>query len=47
VCRRSAFWMPSGFTTARVGETIPPDANLLLSELGFDQAFARQGHLPC
>lgn len=38
---------PSGFTTARVGETIPPDANLLLSELGVDQAFARQGHLPC
>ncbi|WP_083098945.1 NAD(P)/FAD-dependent oxidoreductase [Pseudophaeobacter leonis] len=38
---------PSDFTQARVGETIPPDANLVLSQLGVDQAFARQDHLPC
>lgn len=38
---------PSDFTPARVGETIPPDANLVLSQLGVDQVFARQGHLPC
>lgn len=37
----------SDFVSLRAGETIPPDTNLLLSELGADQAFARQGHLPC
>jgi flavin-dependent dehydrogenase len=29
------------------GETIPPDANLLLAELGVTEAFRAQDHLPC
>lgn len=38
---------PSDFTAPRVGETIPPDANLLLRELGVEQTFRAAGHLPC
>lgn len=37
----------SDFAEPRVGETIPPDSNLLLSELGVTKAFRAQGHLPC
>lgn len=37
----------SDFAEARVGETIPPDTNLLLRELGVDRSFASQKHLPC
>jgi len=37
----------SDFSEPRVGETIPPDANLLLAELGVAEAFRAQGHLPC
>ncbi len=37
----------SDFNEPRIGETIPPDTNLLLSELAVDKAFAEQGHLPC
>ena len=37
----------SNFGEPRVGETIPPDANLLLAELGVAEAFRAQGHLPC
>ena len=37
----------SDFSDARVGETIPPDANALLFELGVHEDFLKQGHLPC
>jgi len=37
----------SDFSEPRVGETIPPDTNLLLQELGVTDAFRAQGHLPC
>ena len=37
----------SDFTEPRVGETIPPDTNRLLAELGVAAAFRAQGHLPC
>lgn len=37
----------SDFAEPRVGETIPPDANLLLEELGVTGAFRAQSHLPC
>ena len=37
----------SDFSEPRIGETIPPDANVLLSELGVQKAFAAQGHMPC
>jgi len=37
---------PSDFSNVRIGDTIPPDTNLLLSELGVRDAFLSQGHLP-
>ena len=37
----------SDFSKPRIGETIPPDANLLLHRLGVGQDFAAEGHLPC
>lgn len=37
----------SDFSEVRVGETIPPDANALLFDLGVHGDFLEQGHLPC
>ncbi len=37
----------SDFAEPRVGETIPPDTNHLLLQLGVKRAFETQGHLPC
>ncbi|MGH1576571.1 NAD(P)/FAD-dependent oxidoreductase [Planktotalea sp.] len=37
----------SDFSSARAGETIPPDTNLLMRELGVFDTFAADGHLPC
>jgi len=37
----------SDFSQARVGETIPPDVNALLFDLGVHAEFVEQGHLPC
>jgi len=37
----------SDFSEVRVGETIPPDANALLFDLGVHADFLEQGHLPC
>ena len=44
---RVAIIEKSDFHEPRVGETIPPDTNLLLAELGVTDAFRAQGHLPC
>ncbi|WP_172327358.1 tryptophan 7-halogenase [Mangrovicoccus sp. HB161399] len=44
---RVAMVEPSDFADFRIGESIPPDTNLLLHRLGVQQAFAAQGHLPC
>lgn len=38
---------PSNFAQHRVGETIPPDANVLLKELGVWDPFLADAHLPC
>jgi len=37
----------SKFETPRIGETIPPDANLLIEKLGLRDAFSAQNHLRC
>lgn len=37
----------SDFSEQRIGETIPPDTNYFLHELGVQNAFASQKHLPC
>jgi len=44
---RVAIIESSDFVQPRVGETIPPDANLLLDELNVTSAFRAQRHLPC
>ncbi len=38
---------PSAMTAPRIGETIPPDANRLLTEMGVWNEVLGQGHLPC
>ena len=38
---------PSNFSQHRIGETIPPDTNVLLKELGVWEHFLEQAHLPC
>jgi flavin-dependent dehydrogenase len=38
---------PSSFTQHRIGETIPPDTNVLLKELGVWEQFVADAHLPC
>ncbi len=38
---------PSNFTQHRVGETIPPDANVLLKELEVWNSFLADAHLQC
>ncbi|WP_299817321.1 NAD(P)/FAD-dependent oxidoreductase [uncultured Roseibium sp.] len=35
------------YTSARVGESIPPDTRLLLNELGIWEEFLQQAHEPC
>jgi flavin-dependent dehydrogenase len=38
---------PSSFTQHRIGETIPPDTNVLLKELRVWEQFVADEHLPC
>lgn len=45
--QRVAIIEKSDFSRPRIGETIPPDTNLLLREMGLIDLIRSQGHLPC